>query len=218
MSESAEIIISSLRSFGCAIPDDGSVSTFDHFTPDLVVAVTARCLNLMGAGDGERELQTALPKNLAKRHKACAALGKRLKDAGYPGECGYNQFLYPNWRDVKQIFTFLLARVPRDGEGGDGDGGGNAMLGIGGGGGEALLNHNIQVCLKEWRRQTWVPPFCATGRGAGHWLRTDQVAFCDANAGARHSLCPAVNRQVQRPGTDLGPSLLEEFHEHLELA
>jgi hypothetical protein len=129
-----------------------------------------------------------------------------------PGECGYNQFLYPNWRDVKQIFTFLVARVPRDGElGGDDDGGGG--IGIGDGGGGALLNHNIQVCLKAWRGQTWVPPFCAAGsgsRGAGHWLRTDPVAFCSTQAGARHVLCPAVNRQVQRPGTDLGPSLLEE--------
>ena len=186
MSESAEIIIAALRSFDCAIPEDGSVTSFDDFGPELTVAVAARCLNLLGGGDAA-ELKTSLPKNLAARHRACAALGKRLKDAGYPGECGYNQFLYPNWRDVKQILTFLVSRVSREGEGGDGGADGGVLSA---GSSSALLNHNIQACLKAWQRETWVPPFCATGRGSGHWLRTDPVIFCDGSSGDNHPACP----------------------------
>ena len=112
MSEGAEIIFAALRSFDCPLPKD--VATFDAFGPEDTVAVTSHCLNLIAPE--APPLTTTLPKNLASRHRACAALGKRLKDAGFPGECGYNQFLYPNWRDVKEIFTFLVGNVPRGGE------------------------------------------------------------------------------------------------------
>ncbi len=199
MSESAEIILAALRSFNCAVPADAA--TFDAFGPEATVAVTAHCLNLMDP-DATPPLKAHLPKNLASRHRVCAALGKRLKDSGYPGECGYNQFLYPNWRDVKQIFTFLVGRVPRDDDG-DGQAGG---LSAGG----AVLSHTIQETLSQWRKQTWVPPFCATGRGLGHRLHTDAVELCAPGSGAAHARVPPVNRQVRRAATDVGPSLLED--------
>ena len=104
-----------------------------------------------------------------------------------------------------------MSRVPREGEG-DEEHGTGAMLGSGAG----LLSHNIQACLKLWRRQTWVPPFCFTGKGNGHNLRTDPVEFCGSDSGKAHVLVPSVNRQVQRPSTDLGPSLLE--HNALSVA
>ena len=202
MSEAAEIIFAALRSFECPIPKDAV--NFEAFGPADVVAVTAQCLNLIDPESSP--LKLALPKNLASRHRTCAALGKRLKDAGFPGECGYNQFLYPNWRDVKEIFTYLVNMVPR----GDADEEGGAI----GGSSAALLQNAIKNTLKQWRKDTWVPPFCNAGRGFGHYLRTDPVEFCGRN-NAKH-VVPSVDRQVRRPTTDLGPSLLQ--HNALLLA
>ena len=197
MSEAAEIIFVALRSFGCQLPKD--CTNFDAFTPEATVAVTANCLNLI---DPEaKPIKLELPKNLASRHRTCATLGKRLKDAGYPGECGYNQFLYPNWRDVKEIFTYLVGKVTAmAGDGGEDDG---AI----GGSSSALLQNSIKTTLKAWRKDTWVPPFCNVGRGFGHYLRTDPIEYCRKNA--KYGI-PSVDRQVRQSKTDLGPSLLQQ--------
>jgi len=201
MSESATIIFDALRSFDCAIPQD--TVNFDGFGPESTVAVVAQCLNLI---DKESPpLKLLLPKNLASRHKSCAELGKRLKDAGYPGECGYNQFLYPNWRDVKDIFTYLVGSVPR----GDADEDSGAV----GGSSTALLQHSIQTTLKSWRKDTWVPPFCNATRGFGHHFRTDPIEFCRSEA---IFSVPSVDRQVRKSTVDAGPSLLQ--HNALLLA
>ena len=205
MSEAAEIIFAALRSFECPLPKD--VATFDAFGPEDTVAVTAQCLNLIEPD--APPLKLALPKNLASRHRACAALGKRLKDSGFPGECGYNQFLYPNRRDVKEIFTYLVGKVPRGGDE-DGEGGGGVAIG---GSSSALLQNTIQATLKQWRKTTWVPPFCNVGRGFGHYLRTDPIQFVRPEA--VYSI-PSVDRQVRRVATDIGPSLLQ--HNQLLLA
>jgi hypothetical protein len=195
MSEAAEIIFAALRSFDCPLPKD--VATFDAFGPEDTVAVTSHCLNLIDP-NFSASMKIALPKNLASRHRACAALGKRLKDAGFPGECGYNQFLYPNWRDVKEIFTFLVGNVPRGGDEED--------SGAIGGSSGALLQNSIQSTLKRWRKDTWVPPFCTVGRGFGHHLRTNPIEFVRNDA---KYLIPSVDQQVRRVATDIGPSLLQ---------
>jgi coiled-coil domain-containing protein 22 len=194
MSEAAEIIFAALRSFDCPLPKD--VASFDSFGPEDTVAVTAKCLNLIEPDSPP--LKLSLPKNLASRHRACAALGKRLKDCGFPGECGYNQFLYPNWRDVKEIFTFLVGKVPKGGDEAESAVGGSSA---------ALLQNSIQSTLKNWRKDTWVPPFCNVGRGFGHRLRTSTIEF----VGPRSKyLVPSVDRQVRKYETDIGPSLLEK--------
>ena len=83
-----------------AVP--ASVTSAETFTPEALCAALVQALRLIAPEEeAHAELPTALPGNVAARHRVATALARCIKGAGFgPGEVGYNQLLYPNERDT----------------------------------------------------------------------------------------------------------------------
>jgi hypothetical protein len=59
------------------------------------------------------EFRAEFPGGLAARHQLGTRLGKRVKNLGFQGEAGYNQFLYPNDKFVRKLMMWLLTEMPK---------------------------------------------------------------------------------------------------------
>jgi coiled-coil domain-containing protein 22 len=151
--EADGILLLALKQAGVSLPDQ--VNGMKDFDASVVIGVTSQTLKLIHAAAGTStpqivKLPETLPANVAARHRVCTLLGKLIKALGYMGESGYNQFLYPNDKDVRNLVMWLVEKLPKDE-------GKNDSIGSG-----SLLRHKIMTSLKSWSKRTWVPPF-ATG-------------------------------------------------------
>ncbi len=97
------------------------------FTPELLNEVLVKCLCLILPGDEDvAALPEKLPTNVAARHRAAGAAAKAIKAAGWVGDVGYNQLMYPNEKDVRKLLSWAVAKLPRAEEGAGGAGGAGA--------------------------------------------------------------------------------------------
>ena len=103
-----------------------------------------------------KKLPESLPKNVAARHRVCTNLGTYIKALGYTGETGYNQFLYPNGKDVRNLLLWLIDQLPKDE--------GSAREAVGAG---AVLQNKIKKALKRWKSCTWSPHFASSEHVCG---------------------------------------------------
>jgi hypothetical protein len=49
----------------------------------------------------------------ARGYRVGETLAKIIKDAGYPNELGFDQFLYPNEVDIRKLLMFLMEQMPQ---------------------------------------------------------------------------------------------------------
>ncbi|KAI9918374.1 hypothetical protein PsorP6_011744 [Peronosclerospora sorghi] len=54
-----------------------------------------------------------VPVGVAARHRVASKLANILKEQGYAGDCGYNNFLYPCEKETRNILSWLVGKLPR---------------------------------------------------------------------------------------------------------
>ena len=84
--ESDEILLLSLKDLGLQTLD--SVKTIAALDATMLVEIIAKAL--LKISDGEVEFPDKLPPNVASRHRICTNMSLKLKEIGYPFDCGYN--------------------------------------------------------------------------------------------------------------------------------
>lgn len=89
-------------------------------------------------------LATKMPRGVAKRHKFCTSLGNRMKALGFNGDCGFQQFMYPNPRDSRRMLVFCVNKLPKNEDEGEEEISDAAEL-----------NRSIKSSLKRWGSQFW---------------------------------------------------------------
>ncbi|KAM8792422.1 LOW QUALITY PROTEIN: coiled-coil domain-containing protein 22-like, partial [Eudromia elegans] len=186
MEEVDRILIHALRQAGTPVPPH--VQAVGAFPPELLLEAAARCLGtLRPALAGPPG--APLPPGAAARFRLASRLAAACRELGFPGDVGYQTFLYSSERDARRLLLFLVEKLPRD-EDDDTDGGDEPP------GKSGTLLRAVGSRIREQLATPWVPPRCRPPglqrlQGTGH-LRP-------------FSTCPLV-----LPHTE-GPPELQEF-------
>ncbi|KJE90241.1 hypothetical protein CAOG_08526 [Capsaspora owczarzaki ATCC 30864] len=109
MEEVDNIIIVSLRSIGCDIPDD--VASIKAFSTDIVVDGAATALATINE---KYKFPRRLPNEMSARFRICTNMANACKELGYADDIGYHQFLYSNESEVRKLFMWLVEKLPRE--------------------------------------------------------------------------------------------------------
>lgn len=144
MEEVDKIIIHSLRQVGCDIED---IESLKQFSTDMVIESAVRCLDVIQPGLG---LPHTLPPNMSARFRLGASIAQACADLGYPGEIGYQTFLYSSEADVRRVFMFLIEKLPKETE----------KTIVGPAGGAALLEQKVAEELRRQLSAPWLPSYC----------------------------------------------------------
>ncbi|KAK7789358.1 hypothetical protein R5R35_010313 [Gryllus longicercus] len=175
MEEVDNIIIHSLRKIGCDIEDE--IDSLKLFSPELVVQAAVKCLDIIQPQLG---LPHSLPPSMSARFRLGASLAQACVDLGYPGEMGYQTFLYSNEADVRRVFMFLIEKLPKEAE----------KSIIEPAGRTEILVKQIGEVLKKQLQSPWLPSYCwrrgVRWREDGSWSREgcghhQPFSSCDLN-------------------------------------
>mmetsp|Transcript_1137 Transcript_1137/g.2747 ORF Transcript_1137/g.2747 Transcript_1137/m.2747 type:complete len:584 (-) Transcript_1137:35-1786(-) len=116
----------------------------DLLKPEILVPFTASCI---AAINQSTPIVTALPQSMSQRYGICTALSKLLKDQGYSGSLGFNVFLYPSIKEVRNLANFLLENMPKDTSEQEAATTENIFL------------RKVKLRIKDWTEEQWMPPF-----------------------------------------------------------
>ncbi|XP_067408490.1 LOW QUALITY PROTEIN: coiled-coil domain-containing protein 22 [Emydura macquarii macquarii] len=207
MDEVDKILIRSLRLSGTPVPEE--VQSLQEFTTELIVESVVRCLRVinppLGAG-----LSPVLPPGMSARFRLGASLAQACQELGYPGEVGYQTFLYSSEPEIRRLLLFLVEKLPRDEAEDVGQPAGKS----------AVLLRAIAAKIKQQLGTPWVPPACRTPRlqllqGAplltpfhAHPLVLPRDSGPVERQEFFRGFLPPVPAQPPRPGA-VAPSLLE---------
>jgi len=148
--EGDSIVLFQYRQIDCNIPD--SITTIGQITPDQLIDIVTKSLNLI-IQDDDNKYETKLPSNVAARHRISTNIATKIKELGYPGDCGYNQLLYPVDIQTRSLLTWLVQKLPRSEE----DIAEESL------GANAILNRRIMTALNVWKREPWKLSISADG-------------------------------------------------------
>ncbi len=148
MEEVDNIILPILRGVGWQAADD--VTSVAQFTPELIfgacAAVVARVHPGTAFAPGNK-----LPAAKAQRFRACTNLSEAISEMGYPGELGYQSFLYPNVKDMRALLIWIADRLPKhEARAGAGAGAGAGTSGAALGTPEERFERQAHAALRAW--------------------------------------------------------------------
>nr|XP_032828174.1 coiled-coil domain-containing protein 22 isoform X2 [Petromyzon marinus] len=149
MEEVDGIILHSLRQCGLEVPEE--VTGLKEFTTELIVEGAVLCLRVISpaAGGG---LSHVLPPGMSARFRLGMSLAQACQELGYPGEIGYQTFLYSSESEIRRLFLFLLEKLPKE----------SAVSADRPAGKMALLQRAIAEQIRVELATPWVPPLCRT--------------------------------------------------------
>ncbi|XP_061430528.1 coiled-coil domain-containing protein 22-like isoform X2 [Lethenteron reissneri] len=149
MEEVDSIILHSLRQCGLEVPEE--VTGLKEFTTELIVEGAVLCLRVINpaAGGG---LSHVLPPGMSARFRLGMSLAQACQELGYPGEIGYQTFLYSSESEIRRLFLFLLEKLPKE----------SATSADRPAGKMALLQRAIAEQIRMELATPWVPPLCRT--------------------------------------------------------
>lgn len=75
-----------------------------------------------------------------------------FQDLGYKNDVGYQTFLYHNECELRQVFMFLIERLPSEGK--------QAPTSSPSANKKSLLKQNISNKIAEELKTIWIPPCC----------------------------------------------------------
>lgn len=145
MEEVDKILIHSLNQVGCDFDDD--IKSVRNFKVNEVVKGVVKCMKVINS---ESELQSVLPQNMAQKFRAAAAIAQAVKEIGYAGDLGYQSLLYPNEKEIRKLFMFLLEKLPKD----SGTVSEKTLSE------SAVVHSQAASKLNESLKRCWLPPHC----------------------------------------------------------
>eukprot|EP01103_Thecamoeba_quadrilineata_P013783 TRINITY_DN3928_c0_g1_i1.p1 TRINITY_DN3928_c0_g1~~TRINITY_DN3928_c0_g1_i1.p1 ORF type:complete len:654 (-),score=157.66 TRINITY_DN3928_c0_g1_i1:45-2006(-) len=112
MEEVDTIVIDVLRrELGCDIDDE--VKSIKQLTTSVIYQATILYLSSIDP-NYEGKFPNVLPPNTSASVNICTEMAKAIKEAGYRGEIGFHNILYPNPNDTRKILLFLEQKRPKN--------------------------------------------------------------------------------------------------------
>ncbi|XP_046394778.1 coiled-coil domain-containing protein 22 homolog [Ischnura elegans] len=194
MDEVDKIIIHSLKQVGCELDDE--IETLQQFTTELVVEATVRCLRVIQPG---LTLSVSLPSSMSARFRIAAEIAQVCSDLGYPGDVGYQTFLYSSVADVRKVLIFLIEKLPKESE---------KVVEVPSGK-AALFQQALSDLLKKQLSTPWIPNYCNT-KGV-RWLKDGTWS----REGYAHAYsfrsCPLSVPYVMTKKSEMTDAMMEYF-------
>ena len=171
-----DLILNFLREAGVSL--DEELSSLGDLDTDGVTAACSLCLNVILEARGEefQRFPKKLSSNPGVRFRTCTALANGISALGFPGEIGFNHFLYPSEAETRRLMLFLVDLMPKGS--GDADGAGGAL-----GGGMVSFDEQVRQALQAALRVPWVPLAWQTHRRPIRGERADYLRKALAKAG-----------------------------------
>jgi hypothetical protein len=72
------------------------------FEPEMLVLAVSTCLKAITANDS---LPSELPEEMSGKFTVCTLLANTMMEQGYTAELGFQQFLYPDDKEVRPLLS-----------------------------------------------------------------------------------------------------------------
>ncbi|KAL0268828.1 UNVERIFIED_CONTAM: hypothetical protein PYX00_010641 [Menopon gallinae] len=154
MEEVDRIILHSLRQIGCDV--DEEITSLKQFDSEMIVKAAVSCLDVIQPGLG---LPKALPYNMAAKYRVGQDIAQACTDVGYPGDIGYQTFLYSGETDLRKVFMFLTEKLPKEQE-----------KFVHEPSGAELFLRKIRLKIKEECQRPWIPSSCCSSLSSSSFL------------------------------------------------
>ena len=144
MEDVDSLLIISLRE----VPSKASssiTSINDLENPEVLIPVTISMLNLITHSD----IPPEIPLTLSTKYKLCMKLAEMIKGLGYTSELNFNAFLYPNLKDIRNIISCLLEKIPKE----------DAQVTVLDETSSQLYWRKMKDIVKNWASENWKAPF-----------------------------------------------------------
>eukprot|EP00823_Brevimastigomonas_motovehiculus_P006183 TRINITY_DN5007_c0_g1_i1.p1 TRINITY_DN5007_c0_g1~~TRINITY_DN5007_c0_g1_i1.p1 ORF type:complete len:678 (-),score=202.46 TRINITY_DN5007_c0_g1_i1:131-2080(-) len=168
MSESAshaqqdEIIMPILEQAGCGLPSTvNSISKIAANVDLLYQVVTRLLLTIKSTLFFPKAFPPA--QNKAVRVRVATSITSAIDDLGFRGEHGFQMFMYPQEKDVRELLSWLVNRVPAA----------KNILTTESIGAPSMTNIIVDK-IAEWSKQTWTP----TSRSVSFSSSSNNIPVC----------------------------------------
>ncbi|KPI91257.1 Coiled-coil domain-containing protein 22 [Papilio xuthus] len=109
MEEVDSIILHFLRQLKVNFNDD--TKSLSDLSVDLIVEAASRCISTINPNV---KVPSKLPPGVSQRIEVAAQIASICKDLGYKNDVGYQTFLYYNEAELRQVFMFLIEKLPNE--------------------------------------------------------------------------------------------------------
>ncbi|OWR42640.1 coiled-coil domain-containing protein 22 [Danaus plexippus plexippus] len=109
MEEVDSIIIHFLRRLNIDINED--IKNICDLPVEIIVESAAKCINTINSS---LKAPSRLPPGVSQRIEVAAQMASICKDLGYQNDVGYQTFLYHNETELRQVFMFLIEKLPSE--------------------------------------------------------------------------------------------------------
>ncbi|XP_052738182.1 coiled-coil domain-containing protein 22 [Bicyclus anynana] len=109
MEEVDSIILHFLRQLNINIDDE--IKNIGDLPVERIIESAARCITAI---DPNIKVPSKLPSGLSQRIEVAAQIASICKDLGYQNDVGYQTFLYHNETELRQVFMFLVEKLPSE--------------------------------------------------------------------------------------------------------
>ncbi|XP_060800623.1 coiled-coil domain-containing protein 22 homolog isoform X2 [Amyelois transitella] len=109
MEEVDSIILHFLRQLNIKIDD--KIKNICELPVETIIAAASKCLITISP---TIKIPMKLPSGISHRIEVAAQIALTCKDLGYKNDVGYQTFLYHNEADLRQVFMFLIERLPNE--------------------------------------------------------------------------------------------------------
>jgi len=89
------------------------VSSVKQLSVEQVVSCVGYCLRII-LNDESIPSKFPVGSGVGTKHRICSQLAEKVKEVGYPKECGYNQLLYPVEKETRGLLSWIVEKLPRD--------------------------------------------------------------------------------------------------------
>ncbi|XP_063530387.1 coiled-coil domain-containing protein 22 [Cydia strobilella] len=145
MEEVDSIILHFLRQLNVNI--DEGVKNICELPVEVIIESASKCLSAISTSI---KVPTKLPTGISHRIEVAAHIALICKDLGYKNDVGYQTFLYYNEAELRQVFMFLIERLPTE----------NKAAKSAPGSCKSSLMQAISNRIQEELAAVWIPPCC----------------------------------------------------------
>ncbi|CAK1578299.1 unnamed protein product [Parnassius mnemosyne] len=109
MEEVDSIILHFLRQLNVNISED--IKNVCDLPAEVIIEATSRCISTINP---VLKVPNKLPLGISQKIEVAAQIASICKDLGYKNDVGYQTFLYYNEADLRQVFMFLIEKLPSE--------------------------------------------------------------------------------------------------------
>ncbi|XP_026747072.1 coiled-coil domain-containing protein 22 homolog isoform X1 [Trichoplusia ni] len=147
MEEVDSIILHFLRQLNINIDDE--TKNITELPVHIIIEAASTCLSTINPSV---KVTKNLPSGISQRIEVASQIASICKDLGYKNDVGYQTFLYHNECELRQVFMFLIERLPNEGKQL------NTTLPLANQ--KSALKQDISNKIGEELKSMWIPPCC----------------------------------------------------------